>query len=432
MNAGRQRLWRGLGMWWLIAMLGGCGPQLPPEQPDPNAPSTDAMSFNAMSFNALTLNRDPALRVSDTALRRVVDPDGHFVDVLRDDYALEFLQYLVTCALPADQSLTWEPAGEKALNWEGNLGLCPQWLDEAPSEHAGEWGSACQELVSSCMLAHVNAFGVSVPISVRGVDIEEHSLPLSPATESEFRWQEGSFYGNIFCPECVDPRLEIQMNAKVLSYIYRADEGSEPLKIDFDIPYDNDEGGPGSRRAWRERIHGTFAERLAGGERPYRGVIFQSMFACWSPDWAEGEAYTRERICAGPAGAAEGHCAAWPAGNCGAPSAGAACATERVCGVEDSAGRSRGDRIVTGDGDFDECLGEPAPQSRSGAQHTCEAVKKRAAWTSRRSWAYPLTVFLSDPCAIVRNRELCRVLEKRAPEPGAGDKRERERDGTQP
>ena len=75
----------------------------------------------------------------------------------------------------------------------GGLGLAPDWSDRPLTQ-------AEQELVSACVLARVNAFGVPVRISLRALDMN-HPPPALAVTEDEKRTYplfEGAFFGNIF------------------------------------------------------------------------------------------------------------------------------------------------------------------------------------------------------------------------------------------
>lgn len=73
----------------------------------------------------------------------------------------------------------------------GSLGLAPAWRDRGLSVTEQRW-------VSACIAAHVNHFGVSVPISVRGNHPALH--PLAPEEAERFTLYEGGFFGNVFAP----------------------------------------------------------------------------------------------------------------------------------------------------------------------------------------------------------------------------------------
>src|SRR5262249_312947 len=92
------------------------------------------------ALNQTTINNLPSL---STATEQVA--------------TFSLLKYVISCALKDTRTLT-----SKANDvWKGELGLCDDWFNDPP-------GQECQELVSACVLARVNALGKRVIISVRG------------------------------------------------------------------------------------------------------------------------------------------------------------------------------------------------------------------------------------------------------------------------
>lgn len=86
---------------------------------------------------------------------------------LIDDNARVFMDYLVRCALaPEDPPVKWTNPMDANVSetWTGQLGLCSDWADGAPT-------SECLELVSACMLAAENALEKSVATSQRGLHL---------------------------------------------------------------------------------------------------------------------------------------------------------------------------------------------------------------------------------------------------------------------
>jgi hypothetical protein len=376
--------WMRTGTVASLLVLASCGPKSrsgnPPNPPNPPTPppaadsvTHNAMTFNAMTFNALMLHVNEKVR--DYSLQQVVAPGSPFEpDLANDPYSREFMDYLVSCALPEGDQITWQ-----SETWEGELGLCPAWKNSAPD-------LACQELVSSCLLARINAYGETVQISLRGLFINDAPLPLGAAEEGEFPWPEGGFYGNIFCPDCTDTQMSMEVEDGALVYrLLRPDLAPIEVKCQTGM----DQGFAGARRA-RDECHRRF---LATSN--WEGVMYKSMFACWSPVWADGEAYTRRRICAGVASTGgvvedQKQCAAWPVGACGENSPVVACPTSNVCAVIDTAPRPA-------DGDVDDCAGEPRDASSLPDPGTCPPAPTQATPV----WRLPLTVFLSQPYAVV-------------------------------
>lgn len=134
-----------------------------------NALSMNALSMNALSMNALSMN---GLEIDGNGLEET--PEGRHL-----------LKYVVRCALDSGTTLTAQVDGV-VYEFPGLLGLAPQWIDGA-IDGSGE------ELISACLLSHVNAFGISISISAR-----HPLLPVSPEEESRFGFYEGGFYGDLF------------------------------------------------------------------------------------------------------------------------------------------------------------------------------------------------------------------------------------------
>jgi hypothetical protein len=89
--------------------------------------------------------------------------------------------------------------------YEGALGLAPQWA-------TGSCNQACQEWVSACVLARVNAYGEPIQISLRG---DNRALSVTASERSAFNVREGAYFGNIFAEPmqlltCDDPGTSTQ------------------------------------------------------------------------------------------------------------------------------------------------------------------------------------------------------------------------------
>lgn len=136
--------------------------------------SANSQSANSQSANALSANETNRDFMLDEPLATSAyhkdspTANGALVTALRDPYAQEFFSYLVSCALDAAETVHWshpdpQNAGDEALDVvaQGALGLCPEWASGSVANNA-----ACQEKVSACLLARVNAFGEMVPLSL--------------------------------------------------------------------------------------------------------------------------------------------------------------------------------------------------------------------------------------------------------------------------
>ncbi|MEM9488462.1 MAG: DNRLRE domain-containing protein, partial [Myxococcota bacterium] len=133
----------------------------------------------------------PDLTKSDEVAECFVDrasADGE--DAFHTSYDLAafevLLRYLVECALPEGDSLTFDDENDLPVTYHGALGLAPGWKTGAPSELE-------QQRVSACLAARSNALEQPVVISMRGLGIATDSV------ERElFRVHEGAFWGNVF------------------------------------------------------------------------------------------------------------------------------------------------------------------------------------------------------------------------------------------
>ncbi|HCU23883.1 MAG TPA: hypothetical protein DF383_02605 [Deltaproteobacteria bacterium] len=139
----------------------------------------------------------------------VADPD----QIAAAPGGLMLLRYIAACALRPDQELTATVEGKK-YTFPGKLGLAPEWLGAPLSKSGQRW-------VSACLMAHVNYFGVHVPISVRAAHPNIQAT-YEPDELKNYPVREAAFYGNLFAP------------GEELAYVCRAyknKEESEYLKL---------------------------------------------------------------------------------------------------------------------------------------------------------------------------------------------------------
>jgi hypothetical protein len=105
------------------------------------------------------------------------------------------LTYLVRCALPEGIEL-YTQQGADRFTFPGWMGLAPRWVSEPLTPREERW-------VSACILAHVNAFGKHVQISVRATSPPVPALEASDEERQAFSLFEGGFFGNLFAPDPV-------------------------------------------------------------------------------------------------------------------------------------------------------------------------------------------------------------------------------------
>jgi hypothetical protein len=104
----------------------------------------------------------------------------------------EQLTYLVRCALPEGVEVVTQQGAER-FTFPGRIGLAPRWVSEALTPREERW-------ISACLLAHVNAFGKPVPISLRAHPPSVPALQASAEEQQAFTIFEGGFFGNLFTP----------------------------------------------------------------------------------------------------------------------------------------------------------------------------------------------------------------------------------------
>ncbi|WP_437480964.1 hypothetical protein WME75_36635 [Sorangium sp. So ce1014] len=153
-----------------------------------NALSYNALSYNALSYNALSYNALSYNALSPAAASALQDSGagGALFRML--------VNYTVSCALDASQafSFSWTDAAGATHNevYHGELGLADTWSD-------GPLGAAGKQVVSACLAARTNRYGVSVVISMRS-----HEKPLRHEVDRDEREAyphvEGAFWGDLF------------------------------------------------------------------------------------------------------------------------------------------------------------------------------------------------------------------------------------------
>ncbi len=254
----------------------------------------------------------------------------------------------------------------------------------APNEHVASIEIRCLEGVSSetvpLTCTEKQAFTVMQAPETIGGDHSTLAVQILdgdgqyPAPEDElFPWQEGAFYGNIFCQpgdKCddltsVDERY-LPVDFSLMVQVVESETG-DGYEVQYGPP--RGEGrtvypiiNEGDELFMRQRGHGEFLK--TGYD--YDGVVFQRMYTCSSPVWNAADALAKERVCAGSDGAT--YCAAHHTGRCWSTDQSTKC----QCSIDDTS-------TVVGDMDFSECKDDIVGDV----------------------WDNALTVFLNDPCDMV-------------------------------
>jgi hypothetical protein len=141
-----------------------------------NGKSLNGMSFNGMSFNGLDLG------LGTTSFASWFNADS-----ARN--AIE-MQYVVKCAKSSGTTVTWtNPQTGATYSWPGLLGLAPTWTNRAMT-------TTEQQLITACLLAHANKYGVHVAIAVEGKTASGAVLPQATGELTTFSINEAAFFGN--------------------------------------------------------------------------------------------------------------------------------------------------------------------------------------------------------------------------------------------
>jgi hypothetical protein len=155
-----------------------------------NALTNNALTNNALTNNALTNNALTNNALTNNALtNNALTNNALTNNALTDANARELLKYLVSCALPANQSISLNAEGT-TYTFPGGLGLAPEW-----GEPNGQCDNDCQEWVSACLLARVDFLGVTREISVRG---DNPALTPTFAELLLYSNREATYFGNVF------------------------------------------------------------------------------------------------------------------------------------------------------------------------------------------------------------------------------------------
>jgi hypothetical protein len=161
----------------LASMLAGMA-----VMPPPSAPLNGAAPFASSSATHVTVNG--LSTVSSTEVNRE-----------RSELQSMLLKYAARCALAEGQALEGpaDASGNRAT-FPGSLGVAPEWNN-------GACDRACQEKVSSCLIALVNRTGKHVQVSLLSA-APSMAKALTPGdTDVGFPHQEGAFFGNVFSGE---------------------------------------------------------------------------------------------------------------------------------------------------------------------------------------------------------------------------------------
>jgi len=151
------------------------------------------MPRNGLTRDALTAGGPVLNAIKSHSLDRdtFLDPSlGDLSTPMRDDQRVRsLLEYITSCALDPDTTVHTGIMGTDGaeIAWAGEVGLCGR-NSPLGDWHLGAPSRDCLEIVSSCVLARVNALHKKVVISARGSS--SCLLPLQPKVRVEEEYRE--------------------------------------------------------------------------------------------------------------------------------------------------------------------------------------------------------------------------------------------------
>jgi hypothetical protein len=157
----------------------------------------NGLAMNGLAMNGLAMNGLAMNGLSSTPFAQWFQKDPALADMV--------MTYLVRCALPASQSRTYKNSRTgQVYTWVGSLGLAPGWAN----------GSAAsvteQRVISACLAAHANRFGLHVPISLLGRGATGAAIPFTPTELKTYPVTEACFFGNLFTREGVFVGVDVE------------------------------------------------------------------------------------------------------------------------------------------------------------------------------------------------------------------------------
>lgn len=150
-----------------------------------NGVTTNGISQNGISQNGISQNGLTTAGLSTTAFTAWFNLAPALADVL--------MRYTYRCAAPAGTTVTWRnPSTGVRYSWAGGLGLAPGWTAGSPATLAE------QQVVSACLIALTNKYGVSITLAVEGRTAAGIQLATTADELKTFSVREGCFFGNLF------------------------------------------------------------------------------------------------------------------------------------------------------------------------------------------------------------------------------------------
>jgi hypothetical protein len=150
-----------------------------------NGLSVNGLSVNGLSVNGLSVNGLSVNGLLSLTFRNWFEADPSARNTV--------MKYIVLCAVPAGQTRTFTSLMTGlTYSWQGQLGLAPTWSLGLPALEVE------QQLVTACLAAHTNKYGINIPISVLGRNAQGQALPYTSSELAAYSEDEACFFGNAF------------------------------------------------------------------------------------------------------------------------------------------------------------------------------------------------------------------------------------------
>jgi len=150
-----------------------------------NGLSVNGLSVNGLSVNGLSVN---GLSVNGLSTSTFSSWFG-----TSPQLNAQMMKYLIACAVPEGQTRSYtDSATGVSYTWPGRLGLARSWGAGKPATELEE------QVISACLAAHANPYGLKVGFSVLGMNAEGEALPYTAQELSDYNIREACFFGNLF------------------------------------------------------------------------------------------------------------------------------------------------------------------------------------------------------------------------------------------
>ncbi len=150
-----------------------------------NGLSVNGLSVNGLSVNGLSVNGLSVNGLSTSSFSSWFSTSPQL--------SAQVMKYLIGCAVPEGQTRTYtDPSTGVSYTWPGRLGLARSWGSGQPATELEE------QVISACLAAHVNPYGVKVGFSVLGLNAQGEALPYTAQELGDYNIREACFFGNLF------------------------------------------------------------------------------------------------------------------------------------------------------------------------------------------------------------------------------------------